>query len=189
MAWTPPKKKISPEKALALAKSRATPLWIRSKALAWPEQEAPELPIQLRPLEPEYSKGMLGFAFFDPLAQAGPNSNYGLRFKSFFDRYSDLGIELICVVPASLSQQEFPADVKSWMQHEHWSPISAADPGALLARFFGLSTEGPGFALVRDGKVALAWKSQEESFFDFEIRLQAWLRVEDPGLPLIDPVG
>jgi len=185
MAWTPPKKKISPEKAMALARQRATPLWMRSKALFWPEKESPEAPIQLGILEAEFSKGTHGFAFFAIASEAG--EGLGRKFKELFERYSELGIEFYCVVPAPAMQQEFPADAKSWFQHEHWSVPALADVGGLLAQCWGLEPGGSGLVIIKSGKVEQLWNSQSESLHAFETRFQSWLRIDDPGLPLVDP--
>ena len=185
MAWTPPKKKISPEKALSLARQRATPLWVRGKALFWPEQDTPESAVQLRVLEPEFSKGIHAFAFFEPGHDAG--AGLGRRFKELFDRYSDLGIEFYCVIQAPASQQEFPAEAKSWFQHEHWSIAALADAGGLLSRCWGLQTHGKGLVIFKGGQLEQLWNPDVEELKAFELRFQAWLRVEDPGLPLIDP--
>ena len=185
MAWTPPKKKLSPEKAMALARQKAAPLWVRSKALFWPEKESIGAPVQLRILEPEFSKGSHGFAFFSPTGDTG--AELGRRFKELFERYSELGIEFYVVIPAPASQLEFPAEAKSWLQHEHWNVPALADAGGLLAQYWGLDAAGSGLVVIKSGKVEQLWNSKIEPLPTFEFRFQSWLRIEDPGLPLIDP--
>lgn len=185
MAWTPPKKKISPEKAMALARQRATPLWLRSKAHFWPEQEAPTAPIQLRVLEPEFSKTSMAFAFFDPSSEGG--SALGVKFKALFERYAELGIEFYCVVPAPATQAEYPPDAKAWFQHQHWGVPGLADAGGLLGRLWGIPADVGGFVVLKNGSPEQVWNPALDSLKSFELRFQSWLRTEDPGLPLIDP--
>lgn len=184
MVWTPPKKKLKGEKAIAHAREMSTPLWIRSKPMfrAEIEDEGSSV-VTVRLLDPVLQQKNWLIAAFDPLGPANVLQN----FKTIFARYTAIGLDFMTVIPLPAGALGFPPAVAQWIEQSHWPHIILGDPGSLHARTLGFTTPRLGLLLLQGGKPMIQWASDKESFHAFELKFQKFLRQADPGLPLHDP--
>jgi len=186
MVWKPPKKKLSLEKMMALAKSLSTPLWFRSKPLIRASIEDEDNPVVVvRILDPTFLEKRWLICTFDPMAQDSDVISQQVRLLN--SRYSFVGFEFLLIVPLAPKTEEIPPNVVTWLEQNHWHTVAVGDPASHLAKTLGLSTAKVGVMVLDAGKPALGWGFGKESFFSFELKLQKWLRERDPGLPLHDP--
>jgi hypothetical protein len=186
MAWKPPKKKLSAEKALIEAKALSSGLWYKSKPIVFARVEDEETQdVVVRILDPSFTDKTWLVTVFDPLdpKQATVVQN----MKIVMSRYHHMGLDYMTIIPVAPNVSTLPGPIQTWLDINRIAHPVTVDPGGHLARSFECHLKGYGVMLLRMGATMLQWMAGQETFYDFELKLQQWLRDEDPGLPLHDP--
>lgn len=177
MVWKPKEKKITPEEAIELAKKELTPFWLGSPPLLAAVRSGDA--VNVYPLSQAYSQGSWLIFFLDPLTFQGETI---FRYASeYFNRYHQHDLNFLFIFESNF-QVLGTAVFEKWLNRFKTKVIAAIDPNGLLAAAFRVEAYSE-MILINAGKFVL--KSTLGDFKAAETEIQNYLRVRDPGLPLL----
>jgi hypothetical protein len=179
MVWKPKEKELTPEEAVALAKKELRPFWHGSAPLLAGVAHGGR--VTAHPLDPEFLKRPWLIVFIDPTDFSG--ESVFLHIREFVKRYQqhDLGF-LIVLSPTFQFLRDANSVEHLLRKHQITVPV-AVDADLMLSRAFGAASL-PRVILLSEGRFAIE-RSGSEWVKDLELDIQKFLRVKDPGLPLL----
>lgn len=178
MGWKPKEKPLTAEEAITLAKKELSKYWIGSEPLIAGIRGPSG--VTAHPIDPQFSQKRWLFVFADPTDYTGSTALHYLL--EWHHRYGDheLGMVLFLKIP-------FPSlrgpEIWQTLISESQLPFTLVmDADSLVSAAYGV-TEPPKVVLIDRGKNLFAHQGRDW-LKDTELKIQQFLRLSDPGLPL-----
>ena len=183
MAWKPKEKELTAEEAIDLAKKELAPFWFGSiPRIAGVTVDGGSLVV---PLDPEFNKKAFLFFFINPTTFAGESAlNYAAEWHR---RYSELELGILIVLAPTYSFLKKPDTVKKFFEgtFQKYEANFTWVVDTEMALFLSFQALTPPKVLLQfQGKTIFELEGQE-GLKKTEFLIQKFLRMTDPGLPLL----
>jgi len=179
MAWKPKEKALTAEEAVELAKKELEPFWIGLSPLIAAVRT--ENTVSLHPLSNDIATKVWLILFLDPTEYSGETCLHFAR--EWYRRYQSLGIHILCVYRPPYQFLRSQDLVTLFNRKQQITFPVAIDAEGLLSVAFGAEVL-PKVVLLHQGKVSFE-SSGVNWADDTEKKIQDFLRISDPGLPLL----
>lgn len=181
MTWKKKEKALTPEEAIELAKKDLEPFWYGSEPFLAAVKK--KNGIILYPLDPAFLKKGWLFFFFDITTLSSVSLLHYL--KEWNKRYSTLGLGFIGIFRPYFRFLQDRKFIQQWITKNKLPFIFIADQEGLLHSAFRIE-ENPTLVLFHENRILFS-SSGTSWFNDSEIKIQKFLRIAEPGLPLLPP--
>jgi hypothetical protein len=179
MSWKPKEKELTQDEAIEAAKVELAPFWFgTTPQIAGVKNDNQ---YQVFPIDSEFFKKAWLFFFVDPTDFSGETAF--VFAKEWYKRFNSHGINILLIIYSVYGYLKVPATIREILdEHAIKFAVVMDVEGTILGAFGVLAT--PKIQLFSEGK----------TFFEFfgkdwlgqaELEIQTFLRVKDPGLPLL----
>jgi hypothetical protein len=184
MAWKPKEKQLTPEEAVALARSELAPYWLGAEPMLAGMRMA-DGRATAHPLDKSFDQRAWLILFVDLTEFAG--EAVLLHAREWMRRYSAHDLGLLFIVRPRYSFLSSSKALPAFLRKAFEPFPVVLDHGGLIAEAFGASPEAmPVLNLFHQRKTRFA-RSGPAWSEGAEKEIQLFLRVKDPGLPLSPP--
>jgi hypothetical protein len=184
MAWKPKEKKLTPEEALAMAKSELAPFWLGAEPMLAGVRGEDGRATAL-PLDKSLDQRAWVLLFVDFTQFAGETV---LQYaREWARRYAAHELSILLVVRPTYSFMTGAKTLPAFLHKPFESFPVVLDAEGLIASAFGVAYDAlPAVKLLHSRKMLFDHHGRDWAK-GVEKEIQSFLRIKDPGLPLSPP--